>query len=161
MRERFGKLVLLHETEVTPLGSEYRAAKLGPTGLEKIVTILRLKPEISAQPEPARRLMDQAKGAAQLQNPNILKILGIGKVDQAYYISYEFALGKSLQQILDRCRVEQFPFAPDHALFIAAKTCAALEHAHGRRSDAGALGCSTACSEPVLHRPCPTTATSR
>ena len=137
MRERFGKLVLLHETEVTPLGSEYRAAKLGPAGLEKIVTILRLKTEISVQPEPARRLMDQAKGAAQLQNPNILKILGIGKVDQAYYISYEFVLGKSLQQMLDRCRVEQFPFAPDHALFIAAKTCAALEHSHGRRSDAG------------------------
>ena len=41
--------------------------------------------------------MDQAKVAAQLQNPHILKIFGIGKVEQTYYISYEFTEGKSLE----------------------------------------------------------------
>ena len=41
--------------------------------------------------------MDQVKIAAQLQNPNILKIFGIGKVDATYYVSYEFVEGKSLQ----------------------------------------------------------------
>ena len=30
------------------------------------------------------------------------------------------------------------PFAIDHALLIASKVCAALEHVHARRSDAGA-----------------------
>jgi TonB family protein len=136
-RERFGKLVLLEETESTGLGPEYRAAKLGPAGLEKLVTILRLKPAISGNAETARSLMDQAKVAAQLQNPNILRIFGIGKVDQTYYISYEFIEGKSLRAILERCRQEAYPFSVEHALLIASKVCSALEGAQARRLESG------------------------
>jgi TonB family protein len=137
-REKFGKLVLLEDTEATGLGTEHRAAKLGPTGLEKIVTILRLQPGISAHADLARNVMDQAKAAAQLQNPNILKIFGIGKVEQSYYISYEHIEGKSLRAILDRCRHESFPFQVEHALLIASKVASALEYTHGRRNEAGA-----------------------
>ncbi len=43
-REKFGKFVLLEDLEPSSLGAEYRAAKLGPAGLEKIVSILRLTP---------------------------------------------------------------------------------------------------------------------
>jgi TonB family protein len=136
-RERFGKLVLLEETESTGLGPEYRAAKLGPAGLEKLVTILRLNPAISGNAETARSLMDQAKVAAQLQNPNILKIFGIGKVDQTYYISYEFIEGKSLRAMLERCRQESYPFSVEHALLIASKVCSALEGAQARRLESG------------------------
>jgi serine/threonine protein kinase len=136
-REKFGKLVLLEQTETTGLGSEYRAAKLGPAGLEKIVTILRLSPSISGNADVARSLMDQAKVAAQLQNPNIMKIFGIGKVEQTYYISYEFAEGKSLRAILDRCRQEAFPLQVEHALLIASKVCSALEYAQTRKTDSG------------------------
>ena len=138
-KEKFGKLVLLEETEASALlGTDYRAAKLGPSGLEKIVTLLRLRSDISAHTEAARSLMDQVKLAAQLQNPNIAKVYGIGKVESSYYITYEFVEGRSLQQILDRCRLESYPFAVDHALLIASKVCAALEYAHSRRTDAGA-----------------------
>ncbi|HWW93724.1 MAG TPA: TonB family protein [Vicinamibacteria bacterium] len=136
-RERFGKLVLLEETDSTGLGPEYRAAKLGPAGLEKLVTILRLKPAISGNVETARSLMDQAKLAAQLQNPNILRIFGIGKVDQTYYISYEFIEGRSLRAILERCRQEAYPFSVEHALLIASKVCSALEGAQARRLESG------------------------
>ncbi|HEY5907282.1 MAG TPA: protein kinase, partial [Vicinamibacteria bacterium] len=138
-KEKFGKLVLLEEMEGSALfGAEYRAAKLGVSGLEKIVTLLRLRPEICSHTEAARSLMDQVKLAAQLQNPNIIKVFGIGKVESSYYITYEFVEGRSLQQILDHCRQEHYPFAVDHALLIASKVCAALEYAHSRRNDAGA-----------------------
>jgi TonB family protein len=136
-REKFGKLVLLEESDTTGLGQEYRAAKLGSAGLEKIVTILRLGPAISGHPEIARSLMDQAKVAAQLQSPHILKIFGIGKVEQTYYISYEHTEGKSLSAILDRCRQEVFPLQIEHSLLIASKVCSALEYAHGRKGEAG------------------------
>ena len=136
-REKFGKLVLLEESDATGLGPEYRAAKLGSAGLEKIVTILRLSPAISGNPEIARSLMDQAKVAAQLQSPHVLKIFGIGKVEQTYYISYEHTEGKSLRAILERCREEVFPLQIEHSLLIASKVCSALEYAHGRKSDTG------------------------
>jgi serine/threonine-protein kinase len=136
-REKFGKFVLLDEVESSGLGVEHRAAKLGATGLEKIVALLRLGPELSRNPDFARNLMDQAKLAAQLQNANIAKIYGIGKVDASYYISYEFVEGKSLKGIFTRCRRDGFPFSVDHTLLIASKICSALEYAHGRKTDAG------------------------
>ena len=136
-KEKFGKFVLLDEIDSTGLGQEYRAAKLGTTGMEKIVTLLRLKPSLSANAEAAKSLMDQIKFAAQLQNPNILKTWGIGKVDSSYYVSYEFLEGKNLKAIFNRCRTEGFPFSADHALLITSKVCSALEYAHGRRNEAG------------------------
>jgi TonB family protein len=136
-KEKFGKFVLLEEVENVGIGHEYRAAKLGTTGLEKIVSVLRLKPPLSSNAEAVKSLMDQVKFAAQLQNPNVLKIYGIGKVDTSYYISYEFLEGKSLRAIFARCRQEGFPFSVDHALLIASKICSALEYAHSRKSEAG------------------------
>jgi len=132
-KERFGKFILLEEIESSGLGAEYRAAKLGSGGLEKIVTVLRLGQAFSAHGEIAKGLMEQAKVAAQLQTPNILKILGIGKVEGTYYISYEFVEGKSLRAIFARCRQESFPLSVDHALLIASKICSALEYAHSRK----------------------------
>jgi TonB family protein len=137
-KERFGKFVLLDEVDTSGLGTEHRAAKLGPTGLEKIVDVLRVKAGVSGNGDAAKVLMDQVKVAAQLQNPNIVKILGIGKVETAYYISYEFLEGKSLKAIFARCRQDGFPFSVDHALLIASKICTALEYAHARKADGGA-----------------------
>jgi TonB family protein len=136
-KERFGKFVLLDEIDTSGLGSEHRAAKLGPAGLEKIVSVLRVKAALSANADAAKTLMDQVKVAAQLQNPNVVKILGIGKVETAYYISYEFLEGKSLKAIFARCRQDGFPFSVDHALLIASKICTALEYAHARKAEGG------------------------
>jgi len=136
-RERFGKFVLLDEVDQSGLGTEYRAAKLGNTGLEKIVSVLRLSNALSANGEAVKSLMDQVKFAAQLQNPNVVKIYGIGKVETSYYVSYEFLEGKSLRAIFNRCRQEGFPFSVDHALLIASKVCSALEYAHARKTESG------------------------
>jgi TonB family protein len=137
-REKFGKFVLLEQVESSSLASEHRAAKLGPAGLEKVVSVHRLAPRVAANGDVAKSLMDQVKYASQLQSPNILKIHGIGKVDSTYYISYEFMEGKSLKAIFSRCRQDAFPFSVDHALLIASKVCSALEYAHARKSEAGA-----------------------
>jgi len=137
-REKFGRFILLEEVDTTALGSEYRAAKLGPSGFEKIVSVERLKPALGANAEVAKSLLEQVKAAAQIQNPNVVKIFGIGKIDSSYYISYEFLEGKSLKAVLKRCRQESFPFSVDHALLVASKTCSALEQAHARKSESGA-----------------------
>jgi hypothetical protein len=42
-------------------------AKLSPTGLEKIVTVLRVRPNLSSNAETVKSLMDQVKFAAQLR----------------------------------------------------------------------------------------------
>src|SRR5438477_4430060 len=135
-REKFGKFVLLEEVETSGLGTEYRAAKLNAAGLEKVVTVLRGRADLTANEETVKSLMDQVKFAAQLQNPNIVKLYGAGKVP--FYVSHEFIEGKSLQAVFARGRQEGFPFSVDHTLLIASKICSALEYAHGRKTETGA-----------------------
>ena len=131
-RQRLGKFILLEEVDTTALGSEYRAAKLGPAGLERIVSLVRVNPALCTDAEVPKSLLDQVKAAAQIQNPNVVRISGIGRVEAAYYISYEFLESKSLKAIFKRCRQEAFPFSVDHALLIASKACSALEQAHAK-----------------------------
>lgn len=128
----------MEETATSGLGTEYRAAKLGQAGLEKIVSVLRLSPALSGDADMARGLMDQIKVAAQLHSPNIVRIYGIGRVESSYYISYEFIEGKSMQAIMERCARDGFPFSVDHTLLIASKICSALEYVHGRKTESGA-----------------------
>ena len=136
-REKFGKFVLLEQVETSPLATEYRAAKLGAAGLEKIVSVHRLSTQLAANADVAKSLRDQVRFASQLQNPNILKIYEFGLVDSSYYISYEFMEGQSLKAIFSRCRQDGFPFSVDHGLLIVSKLCSALEYAHARKSEAG------------------------
>ena len=138
LREKFGKLVLLEETGAGALGREYRAARLGPTGLDRLVTVVRFGPEVSSNAEATKRLMDEARLAARIQNPGLVRVLGIGRVEQSVYVSTELVEGRSVAAILDRCRGEAFPFAADHALMIASRAAVALEFLHGKEDDAGA-----------------------
>ena len=137
-KEKFGRFVLLEEVETSGLGVEYRAAKLSAAGLEKIVSILRIHSGVSSRAEAVKALMEHVKSAAQLHNPNIVRIHGIGKVDAGYYISFEHLEGKSLHAVFERTRQDGFPFSADHTLLIASKVCAALEYAHGRRLEGSA-----------------------
>jgi hypothetical protein len=60
-REKYGKFVLLEEIERSTLGAESRAAKLGATGLEKIVSVLRLSPSLSGSVDVAKNIMDRRR----------------------------------------------------------------------------------------------------
>jgi TonB family protein len=138
LREKFGRLVLFDETEAGALGREYRAARLGPAGLDRFVTVLRFGPEVSLNAEATRRLMEEARLAARLQSPGLVRVLGIGRVEQSFYVSTELVEGRSVAAILERCRRDAFPFAAEHALMIASRAASALESLHGKKDDAGA-----------------------
>jgi TonB family protein len=137
LREKFGRLVLLDETEAGALGREYRAARLGPAGLDRFVTVLRFGPEVSLNAEATRRLMEEARLAARLQSPGLVRVLSIGRVGQTFYVSTELVEGRSVAAILERCRGDAFPFAAEHALMIASRAASALESLHGKKDDAG------------------------
>jgi len=138
LREKFGRLVLLDETDAGALGREYRAARLGPAGLDRVVTVFRFGPEVSSHAEATRRLMEQARLAARLQSPGLVRVLGIGRVEHSFYVSTELVEGRSVAAILDHCRVDAFPFAAEHALMIASRAASTLESLHEKKDDAGA-----------------------
>lgn len=136
-REKLGRLVLLEETETSSVGREYRAARLGPAGLDRLVSVTCFAPAISSHAAATKRLMEEARLAARLQNPGLVRVLGIGRVEQVFYLSTELVEGRTLASVLERCQSDSFPFAADHALMVASRAAAALEFLQGKKDDAG------------------------
>ena len=81
LREKFGRLVLLEQTDSDPLGDEYSAARLGPAGFDRLVSVLRFSAAVSAHAEATKRLVDEARLAAQVHNPGLVRVLGVGRVE--------------------------------------------------------------------------------
>src|SRR5262249_162990 len=96
------------------------------------------RPDLSANADMVKSLMDQVKFAAQLQNPNIVKLYGVGKVESSFYVSHEFLEAKSLHAIFARGKQDGFPFSIDHTLLITSKACSAVEDGDGREREGGA-----------------------
>lgn len=137
LREKFGRLVLLDETDTSPLGNEYRAARLGASGFDRLVTVLRFSERISAHADATRRLVEQARIAAQVHSPGLVKMLGVGRVGAVHYLSTELVEGRSVSAVLLACRENGFPFGADHSLMIASRAAAGLEALAGRKGDDG------------------------
>jgi len=137
LREKFGRLVLLEQTDSGPLGNEYRAARLGPNGFDRLVSVLRFSPAVSGNADASKRLLEEARLVAQTHNPGLVRVLGVGRVNQSFYLSTELVEGRTVQAILGCCRDEGFPFGADHALMIASRAAAGLELLHGRKDEAG------------------------
>jgi TonB family protein len=142
LHEKFGKLVLLEEIDARNHGVLYRAARLGPTGLDRIVTVLRYSEAISAHPDAPSRLAQHCRLASRLRIPGLVRVLGIGRVERSHYASFELMEGRTLRAAIDRARQEGFPFTADNALMVASRAAAALADLHGQKDDAGA---------PVFH----------
>jgi TonB family protein len=137
LREKFGRLVLLEQTDSDPLGDEYRAARLGAAGFDRLVSVLRFSPAVSAHAEASKRLVDEARTASQVHNPSLVRVLGVGRVNQSFYVSTELPEGRTVRTVLSHCAEEGFPFAVDHALMIASRAAAGLEFLHGRKDENG------------------------
>jgi serine/threonine-protein kinase len=131
--ERFGKFVLVEQLDVGSLGDDFRA--IAPGELATFSFLQRVDPELVREEEVLRRLVAEVKTSAQLANPNILRVQGIGKVQDTYFIAYPWMEGKSLKAIFRKSRRERVPFRPDHALWIASKIARGLEYCHARKID--------------------------
>jgi len=131
--ERFGNFILLEQFDVGSLGLDFRALKLSPDKPPTFFGLLIINEALTREEKTLKRLITEAKASAQLASPNILKLLGIGKVQDAYFISSPWQEGKSLKAVFRKSRREGFPLALDHALLIASKVARALELAHSRK----------------------------
>ena len=128
LKEKFGKLVLLEKLNEGPLGATFRAAR---------VELVRPRPDrdpgavLGGDLQPTRRRRPASwtrrEPPSRLQVPGLVRVLGIGRVEQSYYCSYELVEGRPLRAVIDRAREERFPFAAENALMVASRAAAVLE----------------------------------
>ena len=64
---------------------------------------IKVLPRVLAeQPEFVERFLREARAAAQLDHPNLVRVYDAGRTDDSYYIAMELVPGRSLAEELDR-----------------------------------------------------------
>ena len=111
------------------MGTVYRAHDLN---LDRPVAIKLMHGHYARQPEFQQRLIQEAKTAAQLDHPSVVKIYDFGNSEQGLFIAMEYVDGGSLREHLRRLQKMQKYLPLSQSLQIAAQIAEALHYAHQR-----------------------------
>ena len=130
----FGRYELLERISAGGMAEVFRATDKAKN---HIVALKRILPQIAEDEEFVQMFEDEARIASQLEHPHIARMLDFGRIDDSYYIAFEYVNGRDLRALFDRCvRMGEFPPLP-FLLYTFARIGEGLAYAHARRDDNG------------------------
>jgi eukaryotic-like serine/threonine-protein kinase len=91
---KFGKFEILETLGSGSMGVVYRAVDIG---LDRIVALKMIHEDLAASPSYRSLLTSEAKAAARIDSPYVVKIWDHGQVDDQLYISLEYIDGPDLR----------------------------------------------------------------
>jgi tetratricopeptide (TPR) repeat protein/predicted Ser/Thr protein kinase len=122
-RDHYGPYRILEELGRGGMGVVYRAVQ------EPIGRVVALKCLLEPKGKRRERFVREARAAAKLEHPNVVRIHDVGEADGVAYYSMELLAGKSLDRIL----IEEGKLPVDRALSILEPVCRAVHCAHEHR----------------------------
>jgi eukaryotic-like serine/threonine-protein kinase len=111
------------------MGTVYRAYDLN---LDRTVAIKLMHAHFARQPEFRARLTQEARAAAQLDHPSIVRIIDFGESEAGLYIAMEYLGGGSLRAHLQRLQTQQKFLPLEQSFQIGLQMADALDYAHKR-----------------------------
>ena len=135
--ERFGKYLIVGELAVGGMAEVFLGVHRGLEGFQKSVVIKRVLPAFTTNASFVQMFVGEARIAARLEHPNIVRTYEFGEVGGQYFTAMEYLPGEDLAKTLDK-----LAFAHQHmplhlAAGIVANVCAGLHFAHGLTDTAG------------------------
>jgi predicted Ser/Thr protein kinase len=122
LAKRFPQIEILELLGKGGMGAVYKARQLG---LDRLVAVKILPPEIGADPAFAERFTREARALAKLSHQNIVSVFDFGQADGQYYFIMEYVDGADVRRL-----IESGGLKPEEALAIVPQICEALQFAH-------------------------------
>ncbi len=120
---RLGRFELLEELGAGSFGNVFRARD---TELDRIVAIKVLRSSSLGSEQETERFLREARSAAQLKHPHIVALYDTGRTaDGVFYLVTEYVPGETLEQHLQKTRIE-----PQAAARFVSAVAEALHYAH-------------------------------
>jgi len=113
----------------------------GPAGIERLVVVKRLLPDLADDRNFAGMFLDEARLAVALSHPHIVQVFDVGEDDGSIFYTMEFMHGRDLRMVVQRAARAGVRVPLGVACSVVLAMCEALEYAHELKGAGGeALG---------------------
>jgi tRNA A-37 threonylcarbamoyl transferase component Bud32 len=128
--ERFGKYLLVGEIATGGMAEVLLAVHSGVEGFVKAVVIKRVLQHLTDNADFVRMFVDEARLAARLEHPNIVRTYELGEVDGQYFTAMEYLPGEDLCKVLNNLSISRQAMPLNIAIGIGSQLCHGLHFAH-------------------------------
>ncbi|MFN0252889.1 MAG: protein kinase domain-containing protein [Kofleriaceae bacterium] len=129
--DAIGKYRIVKRLAIGGMGEIFLAREHGVAGLERLVVVKRMLPEMSERADSVALFVDEARIVAHLTHPNIVQIYELGQDGDAYFIAMEYVPGQNLARICERAtKASNRPLTTRLAAHIVAELAHGLHFAH-------------------------------
>jgi len=134
---KFGRYYLLRHIATGGMAEIFLSKQIGLEGFEKLLVVKKILNQYLENEEFITMFLDEARLAAKLDHPNIVRIYDLGKQEKNYYIAMEYIPGEDLRTILRKVSKQSKLVPQQHSLHIVSSVCEALDYAHKKKNSAG------------------------
>jgi tRNA A-37 threonylcarbamoyl transferase component Bud32 len=134
---RIGRYDLLRTIGRGGMAQVYLGRATGEAGFTKLVALKVLQPELASQPQVVQHFLDEARLAAQIDHPNVVQTVDLGRSDDHYFIAMEYVDGADLSRLIEMSRTRGVDVPIIVALRLLRRICDGLQAAHGARDAEG------------------------
>jgi len=107
------------------------------SGYRTLVVVKRILPHLASNQEFIRMFLDEARIAALLDHPNVVRIIEVGHDGDEYFLVMELVQGKPLSAITRKAAKDMTPLTPALAAYIIAQAANGLGYAHNLADSEG------------------------
>ncbi|HEX2673748.1 MAG TPA: serine/threonine-protein kinase [Polyangiaceae bacterium] len=125
-----GRYRILSELGRGGMSNVFLAVASGPGGVNKLVVLKALLPDLATEGYALSMFMDEARLAAQLNHPNVVQTYEVGTEGDRHVIVMEYLEGQSLSAAVRRAAAEGNPMPLALQLRIIINALDGLHYAH-------------------------------
>jgi serine/threonine protein kinase len=122
--ELFGDYEIVSVASSGGMGVVYKATQ---RSLGRTVALKVIRDEIARTPEYRDRFLREARLAASVDHPNVVRVYDVGEENGRLFLAMQWVDGEDLKQLLERSG----RLAPERAVSIATQLAGALDAVHG------------------------------
>jgi serine/threonine-protein kinase len=127
---RLGRYQIIGRLATGGMAEVYLALSGELPGFRTLAVVKRILPHLASNGQFIRMFLDEARLAALLDHPNIVRIMEVGHDDEEYFLAMELVQGKPLSAVLRKAAREKRPPSAAMSAYLIAQAAAGLGYAH-------------------------------
>src|SRR6188508_1788051 len=128
--KRLGRYQIIGRLATGGMAEVYLALSGDLPGFRTLVVVKRILPHLASNAQFIRMFLDEARLAALLDHPNIVRIIEVGHDGEDYFLVMELVQGKPMSAVLRKAAREHRPPSPALTSYLISQAASGLSYAH-------------------------------